>query len=120
MELGEFVKATLVQIVEGVKHAQEAVGKSGAIINPGTYGSPGTSLTVAEVGKKGLWHPQLFEFDVALTVEEGKGTKGGIGVLAGIVDLGSQGHSESHASSVSRVKFAVYVALPRPKDNGAP
>jgi hypothetical protein len=52
------------------------------------------------------------EFDVALTVAEGTGTKGGIGIVAGASALGSTGQSTAQNSSVSRVQFNVPLALP--------
>ncbi len=55
---------------------------------------------------------QMINFDVALTVTEGTGTKGGIGVVTGIFTLGSAGQSEAESSTVSRVKFAIPVVLP--------
>jgi len=56
---------------------------------------------------------QFVQFDVALTVKEGTGTKGGIGVFAGVISLGSAGQSSAENASVSRVKFLVPLALPR-------
>lgn len=52
------------------------------------------------------------EFDIAVTVTEGKETKGGIGVAMGIVAVGSKGESSSEANSISRLKFIVPVVLP--------
>ena len=51
-------------------------------------------------------------FDVALTATEGTGSKGGIGVVAGIVSLGTAGHSNNENTSVSRVQFSIPVVLP--------
>lgn len=53
------------------------------------------------------------EFDVAVTAEEAKGTKGGIGVFMGSVGLGAQGQSETKNTSLGRIKFSVPVSLPR-------
>ena len=52
------------------------------------------------------------DFDVALTVTEGTGTKGGIGIVAGAFALGSTGQSTAQNSSVSRVQFSVPIAFP--------
>ena len=54
----------------------------------------------------------VVSFDVALTATKETGTKGGIGVVAGIVSLGSAGQSSNENTSVSRVKFDVPVSLP--------
>lgn len=57
-------------------------------------------------------YAQLVHFHVALTVKEGTGTKGGIGVASGIVNLGSTGQSSNENTVVNHVKFAVPLALP--------
>ncbi len=112
MDLKEFVSQTLAQIVEGVKEAQSVATDLGGEVNPHL------NTTHAEMGKQGiLWaggrYAQVVQFDVALTVVEGTGTKGGIGVFAGAVNLGSSGQSKSESSSVSRVKFSVPLVLPK-------
>lgn len=111
MELGEFVAETLTQIVEGVKEAQARAKDHGARVNP----HPTTSAELAV--KHGILiasgsAAQLVQFDVALTAKEGTGTKGGIGVVAGVFALGSTGQSQAENSSVSRVKFSVPLVLP--------
>jgi hypothetical protein len=112
MELNDFVSQTLTQIVEGVKDAQVKLSDSGVEINPHLNSSH------SEMGKQGmLWTSsataaQIVKFDVALTVTEGTGTKGGIGVFAGAVNLGSSGQSQSENSSVSRIQFSVPMTLP--------
>ena len=111
MDLREFVSETLTQIVEGVKSAQSKAAESGATVNPAIRAS-------AELAGKqdflptGAGYAQSVQFDVALTVTEGTGTKGGIGVFAGAINLGSSGQSHDESSSVSRVKFSVLLALP--------
>ncbi len=111
MELRDFVKETLVQIAEGVSEAQERADSLGAHVNPrltrsSNYASQQGFLN-SESGAA-----QVVGFDVALTVTEGTGTKGGIGIFAGAVSLGSSGQSSAENSSVSRVKFSVPLALP--------
>ena len=64
MELQEFIKETLVQIVDGVEGAQSVVGEKG--------------VTISRSG-----HPkgnQLVGFDVAVLVKEDKSTEGKAGV----------------------------------------
>jgi hypothetical protein len=112
MDLREFVTQTLTQVVEGVKEAQTQVDAHGAEINPPLQSSQ------EQLGKQGFLFTlegpaQIVQFDVALTVVEGTGTKGGIGVFAGVVTLGSSGESQKESSSVSRVKFSVPMRLPR-------
>jgi hypothetical protein len=112
MELKEFVSETLKQIAEGVSEAQQMVKERGAIVNPKLVGDwregakHGLLLTVS--GKKA----SVVEYDVAVTVREEAGKKGGIGVLAGAIALGGQGQTSSENSSISRIKFNVTLELP--------
>jgi len=111
MDLQDFVSMTLTQIISGVKSAQTAAHEHGGVVNPCL-----NSGTV-ESGKQGfLWcksgYAQVVQFDVALTVTEGTGSKAGIGVFAGAVNLGAAGQSKSEQSTVSRIKFAVPLILP--------
>lgn len=112
MNLQDFVTETLREIITGVKEAQADPELKQAEINPRLIGG------TADLGKHGLAisqggrAAQFIEFDVALTVVEGTGTKGGIGVFAGPIALGSQGQSGSENTSVSRIKFKVPITLP--------
>jgi hypothetical protein len=111
MELRDFVSETLVQIAEGVSSAQERSKELGAYVNPQLTGST-TDAVQHGFLKSQFGAAQIVGFDVALTVTEGKGTKGGIGIIAGAITLGSSGQSTSENSSVSRVKFSVPLILP--------
>lgn len=111
MDLQDFVAQTLIQISSGVKQAQAEAMKVGAEVNPHLTGGP------TERASQGfLWASgravSVVHFDVALTIVEGTGTKGGIGVFAGAVNLGSSGQSSSENRSVSHVKFSVPLGLP--------
>ena len=115
MDLKDFVAQTLTQIVEGVKEAQGAIRPHGAVINPRFRGIPdGEGLIQTPSGAS-----QVVQFDVALSVKEGTATKGGIGVLTGMINLGSAGQSNAENSSLSRVKFLVPLVLP-PDQASAP
>lgn len=112
MELKEFIGQALANIVQGVIDAQQTLGANGKYINPelstaqGSHEKFGKSISIQ--GQL----VQTVEFDVAVTATEGTGTKGGIGVVAGIFALGSQGQSTAEISAISRIKFSVPVALP--------
>jgi len=99
MKLDEFISQTLQEIVNGVLEAQKSCAESNPIIVPYRTGQ----------------RPQQSECDVALTVEKGTQTKGGIGVLSGIVNLGSTGQSDNSQTAVNRIKFTIPVYLPSPE-----
>jgi len=57
----------------------------------------------------------LIRFDVAVYAAEGKETKGGISIMVGTIGLGSQGRSDSSASTTSRIQFGIPMLLPTAK-----
>ncbi len=112
IELREFVKESICQIIQGVADAQVACSKAQARINPpGLNYSKSKSDTLFWDPKSGLVAERV-EFDVAVTATDEKGTKGGIGIFVGPVSLGSQGQSGKETSSSSRIKFGTFVVLP--------
>jgi len=112
MELQEFITLSITQIISGVKKAQEQ-NTTDARVNPSNL-SLGDGVTQKELYD--FANDMLLtrvEFDVAVTTEDTKGTKGGLGVFVGAVGLGTQGQSEARNSSISRLKFSVPIALPK-------
>jgi len=112
MDLRDFVKNTLTQIVDGVIDAEKELGEKGASVNP-----VGGYFDQKQLGRR-PWSfkdgiTETVEFDVALTNAEKEGTSGGIGVLLGSINLGAKGSSEESISSVTRIKFSVQILLPK-------
>ncbi|HEV7608544.1 MAG TPA: hypothetical protein VGO61_14460 [Steroidobacteraceae bacterium] len=114
MDLKEFVKETLSQIVEGVKEAQAATAVHGGDVCPDMSRQSAASALGFVSGPDGT-QVQFVAFDLALTATAGTGTKGGIGVVTGMFNLGSAGESKSENTSQSRVKFSVPLSLPYSK-----
>ena len=108
MELKDFVKATLEQIVEGVASAQEAIAPKRAVINPSEM----------EFYKDGVWSnyshamPQNVEFDVGLTSTDKKGSVEGIGVFLGSINLGKKNDVGVENVAITKVRFSVPLVLP--------
>jgi len=113
MELQEFISATLIQVLEGVRDAKahQLTQNDGGQINPHTVGTKHPDKQVSQETKTIV---QDVEFDVAVTVEKGTETKGGILVVLGAVSLGSSGKSDKSSATVSRIKFSIPIGLPRP------
>ena len=114
MELKEFITNTLVQIMEGVKDANDKLETSSAEVNPRL--GPTSSTILAKQGiltadNRGVI--QNVDFDIALTGSDGTKTKGAISVLFGAVNLGSSGQSETTNQTVNRIKFYVPITLPK-------
>jgi len=112
MTIKEFVEDTLTQIVDGVQAAQERIGKSGASINRKGMTLRFDHLEGRRYDPKTAEIEERVQFDIAVTVEAGTGTKGGVGVFMGAIGLGSQGQSNNKDTYVSRVQFNVPIIFP--------
>jgi len=108
MELKDFIRQTLEQIVDGVSAAKESVEQKNGIINP-------TAMSYTLDGKyNNIPHPlpSNVEFDVGLTATSNSGTKEGIGVFLGSINLGKSNENGTATVAVTRVKFIVPLILP--------
>ncbi len=101
MELQEFIKATLSEIVDGVKEFQET---DVAGVGDRHYGS-------RHGGGDAHCPYQLVRFDIALAEGTQEGSKKGIGVFLAGIGVGGQARGESTASSHTRVSFSVPIRL---------
>jgi hypothetical protein len=112
MQLREFIKEVLTQIVDGVRDAQEPNG--GAFVVPAGDG-----------GHKYAEHPRfaasarlkstIVDFDVAITAEDSDKVGGSAGVKVFSVEFGAKGEVSSKDTTASRVQFAVPLLLPESK-----
>ncbi len=112
MQLREFIKEVLTQIVDGVRDAQGSNG--GAFVVPKGDG-----------GHKYAEHPRfaasarlkstIVDFDVAITAEDNNKVEGSAGIKVIAVQFGAKGETSSKDSTVSRVQFAVPLLLPESK-----
>lgn len=108
MNLEDFIKTALTEIVAGVAGARDEMQKHGG--NVGSIPAFGDTkgLRTDDNGKQ----IQLVEFDIALADASSTDTKGGIGVFLGAVGLGSHGASHGESTATSRIKFTVPLVLP--------
>jgi len=108
VELRDFVRATLEQIVDGAADAQQAIRLKGGNVNP-------TSMSFQ---KDGSWNsyshamPQEVVFDVALTATDKRGSSEGIGVFLGSINLGKKNETGVEQVAITKVKFSVPLVLP--------
>lgn len=104
MELREFVKESLTEILGGIREAQDAIaslqGRHG-VINP-------TWNDMADLAD----HVQVVKFDVAVAASDQstKGGKGGIKVMS--FELGAKVENQEQNRTVSRVSFSVPIVPP--------
>ncbi len=113
MNLQDFLKRALVEIVNGVADASEAAHESGASL--GSFKFYGRTDLVGRITDSRGRPVAHVEFDIVLADGTATDTKGGIGVYLGAVGLGSQGASHGESSTHSRVKFSVPIIFPPAK-----
>ncbi|WP_449369842.1 hypothetical protein [Thiomonas sp.] len=110
MNLQEFIKTALAEIVAGVAEARTEGNKHGATIGSNrVYGHLKEAGIITDNNGRPV---TTVEFDIALAEANATDTKGGIGVFLGSVGLGSQGASHGESSSNSRIKFSVPIIFP--------
>ena len=112
MQLKDFVKITLEQIVEGAALAQASITAHGGIVNP-------SNMSFQRDGQ--LHHyehamPQEVNFDVGLTTTDKSGSAEGIGVFLGSINLGKRNEAGNEQVAVTRVRFSVPLVLPAGAD----
>lgn len=107
MDLQEFTKQTLIQIVEGTKEANEALCDLDAYVtNQQLTNSKGPSLfhsglNVIEVG-----------FDVAITATESEGSNGCASLkVASLINIGGGVDNKTENQTISRIKYSLPLVL---------
>jgi hypothetical protein len=108
LELKDFVKITIEQIVEGAALAQESIKEYGGIVNP-------TGMNFFKDGQRSIYRhamPQEIKFDVGLTSTDKSGSTEGIGVFLGSISLGKKNDSAVEQVAVTKVQFTVPLVLP--------
>jgi hypothetical protein len=112
MELKDFIKQSLVDIVVGIREAQ-SVSEVGTFIVP-TDISPNQNNIPQNrgvgLGSFGLM-TTVVEFDIAVTAETHDTKTGKAGVSVKIVEAGVQGQTGSKNTEVSRIQFSVPLKL---------
>lgn len=105
MELKEFIKETLMQIIEGVEEAQNMLDSKDCIINPKkniNYDAKTGKANKLESAEK-----INVDFEVVLSKVDKAESKAGIGVLFGNIGIGGHEKTDDSTSSVTSVRFSV-------------
>jgi hypothetical protein len=109
MDLKDFVAATLIEVVEGIKEAQS--GDHGQNVSPSMVGNhtfPGDSGLVSNARVTST----IVKFDVAVTAESSDAAKGSSGIKIAVLNIGVEGAVSTKNTSVSRIQFSVPIVLP--------
>lgn len=107
MELQEFIRSVLVQVVRGVESAQDELKNSKATINP-----LGTRAQIALEQNKETPEFTKVAFEVAVEVRNSGEQSGSLGIQIATFKIGVDGKKTDSESHTSRLSFSVPVHLP--------
>lgn len=107
MNLEEFIKESISNIVRGVECSQKELENTNAVINPSTINEKGF------IDSRGRRKVVDVQFDVAVTVENiDEGKKGFKIAVADILSLGANSQEKTANQVISRIAFEIPVLLP--------
>ncbi len=111
MEIREFVRDVLVDIIEGIKEAQKREGAGGYIAPDAIAGHKFSA-------DSGVHHESritstVVKFDMAVTAETSKSGGGSGKIRIAVVDADLGGKLEAKNTQVSRIQFSVPVLMPK-------
>lgn len=109
MNLDEFIKEVLTQVISGIRDAQQVEG--GAFIVPSGDGGHNYA-THPRVSSSARLKSTIIDFDIALTAEDSSKVAGGGGLKVLGIGANVQGDKSSKDITVSRIQFAIPVLLP--------
>ena len=98
MELKDFVKEALRDILDAVSEAQDEIA-SGEI-------APQTNTSIATINS-GVSNLQTINFEVTVSADESTGSKAKLNVVAAIVGANVQGESNQVSTQASKLSFRV-------------
>lgn len=115
MELDEFIKTVLVQVLSGVRAAQndKAVGAFVVSGKDGGHELPKNS----RVSSSSQLKSTIIDFDVAISVETNDKVSGSGGLKVMGIGANLGGEVSSKDTRVSRIQFGVPILLPQTERN---
>ena len=110
MELKDFIRTALSEIIAGVIAAQKETKDTGVIINPSDLACDNKGDKYVRPG--GARYVQEIEINVAVTPTSSDGSKTGLHVIERLSSGGNVNTNEINNSCVSTIKLRIPVALP--------
>jgi hypothetical protein len=114
MDIQQFVKEALLQVVQGIRDAQSEMHVHGGVVNPSIYGGLTGAKEDSYVGAlEGTRPIMLMSFDIAVTASEN--TAGNVGAkltVASVFSAGAGGTLANASATTSRIAFKVPVVFP--------
>ena len=113
MDLKDFVKTTLVDIVKGIDDANKELSAMNSFVATDNLDKIGNDTIKGARDDKGKIHiVSDINFDVAVTASESAEKQGGAGVsVLSSINLGGKLKNENLSSTTSRLKFCLPLAL---------
>ena len=119
IQLKDFIRETLVQIVSGIREAQKHADTSGSLISPASIEPSPTDDKVygylyPPEQMRSAYRPivHLTKFDVAVVASEQNDSGGKVGVSVLSITADFKGGSGASKTSESRITFGVPIVLP--------
>lgn len=109
MELKDFIKETLIQIVQGIGEAQEELKDTDCAINPRDIKSEDYTTVILKNKRHVV---QDVDFNIALTNTSNSEDKAGIEVMLGSFGLGGNKTLSDGNTSNTNISFSVPVVFP--------
>ena len=111
MKLEDFISESIIQIITGVKKAQDFANKNQAIINPASIRLSNASGNAYYDGDT-LRPAQIIEFDISVTTKEDGQISGKAGIFISAFKIGIEGKGGDENLISNRIKFEVPIMLP--------
>lgn len=116
VRLADFIERTFVEIVDGIRAAQEYAAQNGAAINPQNVNwsekKQGFYICAKDHAEEAPLLTQV-DFDVLVTASRDTGLQPEIGVFAGVLNVGAKGRAGRRSETAHRIKFHVLAELPQ-------
>lgn len=115
MELKEFIKESLSQIIDAVKETQEKYKDTNVVICPDNIQEVKSGLYILDENEYDNYSSrskvQNIDMDIAISVTEKEGNKSGLGI-AKIINAGISSENAQQNESISKIKFSIPIVLP--------
>lgn len=115
MELKEFIKESLSQIIDAVKETQEEYRDTNVVICPDNIQEINGNFFIFDEKEYDHYSSrskvQNIDMDIAISVTEKEGNKSGLGI-AKIINAGISSENAQQNESISKIKFSIPIVLP--------
>lgn len=115
MELKEFIKESLSQIIDAVVDTQDKYKETNVLICPDDIQGENNNLYIRDENLYQFYNRntrvQNIEMDIAISVTEKEGNKSGLGI-AKIINAGISSENAQQNESISKIKFSIPIVLP--------